>query len=59
LYNLLYYRYFKYHLQHRQIAARLEFNSLRQYFRDREKAIGVLLVTLLEMEESISQESNE
>ena len=59
LYNLLYYRCFKYHLPHQQIAARLAFSSARQYFRDRGKAIKALLDTLLEMEVSISQDGDE
>ncbi len=41
-YNILYYRYFKYHLKNEQIAARLGFPSIRQYFREHEKAISAL-----------------
>jgi hypothetical protein len=48
-YNILYYRYFKYHLKNEQIAARL-FTSARQYFRERNKAIEALHRNLLEME---------
>jgi hypothetical protein len=50
LYNILYYRYFKHHFKNEQIAARLEFTSTRQYFRDRLKAIEALLTMLFEME---------
>ncbi len=49
LYNILYYRHFKNHLNHEQIAARVEC-SLRQYFRERKKAIDMLCNELLEME---------
>ncbi|MBV9692047.1 MAG: hypothetical protein JO202_20320 [Ktedonobacteraceae bacterium] len=48
-YNILYYRYFKYHLKNEVIAARL-FISPRQYFRERNKAIEALYENLLEME---------
>lgn len=48
LYNILYYRYFRYDLKHEQIAARLEFTSLRKYYRERNKAINVLLNFLFE-----------
>ncbi len=50
LYNILYYRYFKNRLKNEQIAARLEFTSTRQYFRERNKAIGALFHILCEME---------
>jgi hypothetical protein len=48
-YNVLYYRYFKYHLKNDQIAARIGI-STRQYFRYRIKAIEDLLNILIEME---------
>ena len=51
LYNILYYRYFKYHLKHDLISVRLEFTSTRQYFRERGKALESLLNELLEMED--------
>lgn len=50
LYNILYYRYFKYHLKNEQIAARLDFTSIRQFYRERTKAIEALRNVLLEME---------
>lgn len=50
-YNILYYRYFKYHLKNEQIAARIGI-SVRQYFRYRTKAIEALLNILFEMEKS-------
>jgi hypothetical protein len=52
-YNILYYRYFKYHLKSDQIAARIGF-STRQYFRYRNKAIEALLNILFEMENASS-----
>lgn len=50
-YNILYYRYFKYHHKNEQIAARIGFSS-RQYFRYRNKAIAELLNVLFEMEKT-------
>jgi hypothetical protein len=55
LYNILYYRYFKHHLKHEHISARLQFNSTRQYFRERGKALEALLNELLEMEEALNK----
>ena len=57
-YNILYYRYFKQHLKHNQIAARLLI-SPRQYYRARNKAIEVLLDTLMEMEASYNRDNDE
>lgn len=54
LYNILYYRYFKHHIKNEQIAARLQFTSVRQYFRERNKAIKALLNILFEMEKAFS-----
>ena len=48
-YNILYYRYFKYHLKNEQIAARLNL-SVRQYFRERDKALEILCKELVKME---------
>lgn len=50
-YNILYYRYFKYHLKNEQIAARFSI-SVRQYFRYRTKAIEALRNVLIEMEDA-------
>jgi hypothetical protein len=52
-YNILYYRYFRYHHKNEQIAARIGF-SPRQYFRYRNKAIDALLNILFEMEKASS-----
>ena len=54
IYNLLYYRYFKHHLKNEQIAARLQFTSIRQYYRERNKAIEALLHILVKMEDEPS-----
>lgn len=52
LYSILFYRYFKYHMKNEQIAARLEFASIRQYYRYRNKAVEALLNILFEMEQN-------
>ena len=49
-YNILFYRYFKFHLKNDQIVARMDFTSTRQFFRERKKAIEALHTILLEME---------
>ena len=55
LYNVLHYRYFKNHnITNEQIAARLELGSVRQFYRERTKAIEALLNVLLEMERSVT-----
>ncbi len=54
IYNILYYRYFKYHLKNEQIAARLGLGSVRQFYRERTKAIEALLNVLLEIERSVT-----
>jgi hypothetical protein len=52
LYNILYYRYFKgQKLKSKHIAARLS-TSLRQYYRDRNKAINLLFQEVLDLEKS-------
>ena len=48
-YNILYYRYFKYNLKSEQIAARLGF-TIRQFYRERNRALKALLNVLFEME---------
>jgi hypothetical protein len=50
IYNILYYRYFRYHLASEKTAARLGIGSKRQYYREQEKAIQALLKELMEME---------
>jgi len=49
-YNILYYRYFKHHMKHEQIVARLGISSLRKYYRERNKATEALLTILFEMD---------
>jgi hypothetical protein len=50
IYNILYYRYFRYHLASEKTAARLGIGSKRQYFREQDKAIQALLKELMDME---------
>jgi Novel STAND NTPase 2 len=57
-YNILYYRYFKYHLKNEQVALRLGI-SLRRYFSYRKKAIIALLNVLFEMENAADDEGVE
>ena len=57
-YNILYYRYFKYHLTNENLAARIGI-STRQYFRYRDKAIDELLNILLEMENTSNVDGDE
>lgn len=53
-YNILFYRYFKRRFKNNQIAARLEFTSMRQFYRERNKALELLLNVLREMEYAVS-----
>ncbi len=50
LYNILHYRYFKFHLKNEQICARLGLSSTRKFFRQRRIAVESLYNTLMEME---------
>ena len=52
-YNILHYRYFKHHMKNEQIAARLGF-STRQYYRERDKALGALLGVLFDKEHNLN-----
>jgi hypothetical protein len=54
-YNILHYRYFRHRLKNEQIAARLGFSSIRQFYRERNKAVELFLNVLLEMEYAVSQ----
>ena len=56
LYNVLYYRYFKYHLRIAQIKARLGVEE-RQFFRYREDALEALFNILSEQEALTKEES--
>ena len=53
-YNILHYRYFKHRLKNEQIAARLGFTSIRQFYRERNKALELFLSVLLEMERAVN-----
>jgi len=57
VYNILYYRYFRYHLASEKTAARLGIGSKRQYFREQDKAIQALLKELMDMEAASLNES--
>ncbi len=50
LYNILWYHYFKYHLPNPQTAARLGIGSMRQFYREQDRAIQTLLKELLDIE---------
>jgi len=50
LYNILWYHYFRYHLPNPQTQARLGIGSMRQFYREQDKAIQDLLKELLDME---------
>ena len=56
LYNILHYRYFQsqqFKGNNEQLAARLGYGSLRQFYRDQDKAINALFQELLDIEKSI------
>jgi hypothetical protein len=57
-YNILDYRYFgsRKSLTNQQISARLGCTSIRQYYREREKAIQILYEALLTIEKQFSDE---
>ncbi|GCF06472.1 nSTAND1 domain-containing NTPase [Dictyobacter arantiisoli] len=52
LYNILWYHYFKHHLHNSQAAGRLGIGSMRQFYREQEHALQVLLKELLELEQN-------
>ncbi|MBV8696177.1 MAG: ATP-binding protein [Ktedonobacteraceae bacterium] len=49
-YNILYYHYFRYNLQNEQTRARLGIRSRRQFYREQEKAIQLLLKEVYTLE---------
>lgn len=57
-YNILFYRYFKRRFKNNQIAARLEFTSIRQFYRERNKALELFLNVLREMEYTVNSFSS-
>ena len=58
IYNILYYRYIKYHnITNDQLAARLGLGSVRQFYRERTRAMEALLNVLLEMERLVTVSS--
>jgi hypothetical protein len=52
-YNILWYHYFKYRLPNPNTAARLQISSLRQFYREQERALQTLLNALLDIEMEI------
>ncbi|GCE23947.1 ATP-binding protein [Dictyobacter kobayashii] len=57
LYNILWFHYFKYHLPNSKTLARLGISSLRQFYREQEKAIQALLNELQELENASMKEA--
>jgi hypothetical protein len=58
-YNILYYRYFKFHWPQARISLRLEATSLRQYYREWNMAIEALYNSLLTMDTLYDKEFEE
>ena len=52
LYNILYYHYFKYHLPIRETSARLGIGSMRQFYREQDRALQTLLKEILDLEQN-------
>jgi hypothetical protein len=51
-YNILWYHFFKYHLQNSQTSARLGIGSMRQFYREQDRAIQTLLKEILDLEQN-------
>jgi hypothetical protein len=51
-YNILWYHYFRYHLQNSQTSARLGIGSMRQFYREQDRAIQTLLKEILDLEQN-------
>jgi AAA-like domain len=52
LYNILFYHYFKYHLANAQASGRLGIGSMRQFYREQDRAIQTLLKEILNLEQN-------
>jgi hypothetical protein len=52
LYNILWYHYFQYHLANARTAARIGIGSMRQFYRDQDRAIQALLKEILDLEQN-------
>jgi hypothetical protein len=52
LYNILLYHYFKYHLANAQTSTRLRIGSMRQFYREQDRALQTLLKEILELEQN-------
>jgi hypothetical protein len=51
LYNILWYHYFQYHLANSQTSGRLGIGSMRQFYREQERALQALLKEILDLEQ--------
>jgi hypothetical protein len=58
-YNILSYRYFKYHLSTDQTRARLQISNRRDYFREQRKAIETLCAVICELETAALQDETQ
>jgi hypothetical protein len=52
LYNILFYHYFKYHLANAQTSGRLGIGSMRQFYREQDRALQTLLKEILGLEQN-------
>ncbi|TMC24311.1 MAG: ATP-binding protein [Chloroflexi bacterium] len=52
LYNILWYHYFKYHLPNGQTSSRLGLGSMRQFYREQDRALQTLLKEILDLEQT-------
>jgi len=51
LYNILWYHYFQYHLANARTAARIGIGSMRQFYREQDRALQALLKEILDLEQ--------
>ncbi len=52
LYNILWYHYFQYHLANARTAARIGIGSMRQFYREQDRALQALLKEILDLEQN-------
>jgi hypothetical protein len=50
LYNILWYHYFQYHMANARTAARIGLGSMRQFYREQDRAVQALLKEILDLE---------
>jgi hypothetical protein len=53
LYNILWYHYFQYHLANARTAARIGIGSMRQFYREQDRAVQALLKEILDLEQNV------